>query len=142
MFTWYETKTVRRSSWQACKARPYGYGRRPVNKDSAGDAAARYLANLQNKGVGVAASTKAALKSTRGSLESVLIYSKSAWYAHATTSGTNHWFFHFGWDNGVNIDQTDDPMKFNLDDLSRYQVLILNSTTHFGEDLTPDQREC
>ena len=85
-------------------------------------AAARYQANLENKGVGTAASTQAALKPTRCALESVLVYSKSAWYEHATISATNHWFMHFGWDNGVNIDQTDDPMKFNLDDLSRYQV--------------------
>ena len=72
-------------------------------------AAARYKANLANKGVGTAESTKAALKPTRHALESVLVYSKSAWYEHATISATNHWFLHFGWDNGVNIDQTDDP---------------------------------
>ena len=112
----------------------------PTTPDASSAAAARYQANLENKGVGTAESTKAALKPTRCALESVLVYSKSAWYEHATTSATNHWFMHFGWDNGVNIDQTDDPMKFNLDDLSRYQVLVLNSTTDFGKDLNEEQR--
>ncbi|MDR3405346.1 MAG: ThuA domain-containing protein [Chthoniobacter sp.] len=101
----------------------------------------RAKANLANKGLGVAEATKAGLKPHPHTLEDVLIYSKSAWYVHATLSATNHWFFHFGLDNGVNIDQTDDPTKFNLDDLSRYQVLILNSTTNFGEDLNQEQRE-
>lgn len=109
----------------------------------AGDAAAaaRYKANFENKGVGAAESARTALKAAPRQLESVLVYSRSAWYAHVTASAVNHWFLHFGWDNGVNIDQTDDPMKFNLDDLARYQVLVLNSTTHFGEDLTAEQRE-
>jgi type 1 glutamine amidotransferase len=101
----------------------------------------RYKANLSNKGLGVAEATKAGLKPHPHSLENVLIYSKSAWYEHATLSATNHWFFHFGLDNGVNIDQTDDPSKLNLDDLSRYQVLVLNSTTNFGEGLSKEQRE-
>ncbi len=108
---------------------------------AATDAEARYKANFDNKGVGAAASASTALKPAPRHLESVLVYSRSAWYAHATASAVNHWFLHFGWDNNVNIDQTDDPMKLNLDDLARYQVLVLNSTTHFGEDLTPEQRE-
>jgi type 1 glutamine amidotransferase len=119
-------------------------GRGDQNRQtSAGDSAggARYRANFENKGVGSAESTKTALKSAPRQLESALVYSRSAWYAHPTASAVNHWFLHFGWDNGVNIDQTDDPMKFNLDDLARYQVLILNSTTHFGEDLTQEQRD-
>lgn len=126
-------KSVKRSE-SAKRARPAAKGPTP-------DAESRFLANMNNKGIGVAESTKAALRPTRKALESVLVYSKSAWYEHPTTSATNHWFMHFGWDNGVNIDQTDDPMKFNLDDLNRYQVLVLNSTTNFGENLTLDQRE-
>ncbi len=74
-------------------------------------------------------------------LEDVLVYSKPSWYVHPTLSATNHWFLHFGWDTGINIDQTDDPEKFNLDDLMRYQVLVLNSTTNFGQDLTASQKE-
>lgn len=104
-------------------------------------AEARSKANLENKGIGTAESTKTALRPSSRCLESVLVYSKSAWYEHATASATTHWFLHFGWDNGVNIDQTDDPTKFNLDDLSRYQVLVLNSTTDFGKDLSDEQRE-
>jgi len=74
-------------------------------------------------------------------LENVLVYSKASWYVHPTLSATNHWFLHFGWDTGVNIDQTDDPEKLCLDDLLRYQVLVLNSTTNFGQELNPQQRE-
>jgi type 1 glutamine amidotransferase len=121
-------------------SKPATNNRRKPSK-SASSAAAKYKANLENKGVGTAESTKTALKPARQALESVLVYSKSAWYEHATTSATNHWFLHFGWDNGVNIDQTDDPTKFNPDDLSRYQVLMLNSATDFGKDLTEKQRE-
>src|SRR2546426_11803088 len=78
--------------------------------------------------------------SHRGRLENVLVYSRSSWYVHTTLSATNHWFLHFGWDTGVNIDQTDDPEKLNLDDLMRYQVLVLNSTTNFGQDFSEQQR--
>ena len=73
-------------------------------------------------------------------LENVLLYSKSAWYVHPTLSATNHWFQHFGWDTGINIDQTDDPAKLEIDDLMRYQVLILNGTTNFGQDLSAQQK--
>src|ERR1700691_4512810 len=73
-------------------------------------------------------------------LDDVLVYSKPSWYAHTTLSATNHWFLHFGWDTGVNIDQTDDPEKLCLDDLMRYQVLVLNSTTNFGQELNEQQR--
>ena len=75
-----------------------------------------------------------------GRLENVLVYSKPSWYVHPTLSATNHWLLHFGWDVGVNIDQTDDAGVFNLDDLMRYQVLVLNSTTNFGQDLTDQQK--
>ncbi|MDZ4289587.1 MAG: ThuA domain-containing protein [Prosthecobacter sp.] len=76
----------------------------------------------------------------RRPLDNVLVYSKASWYVHPTLSATNHWFLHFGWDTGVNIDQTDDPEKFNLDDLMRYQVIVLNSTTNFGQELNEQQR--
>jgi type 1 glutamine amidotransferase len=74
-------------------------------------------------------------------LDDVLVYSNASWYVHPTLSATNHWFLHFGWDTGINIDQTDDPEKLNLDDLMRYQVLVLNSTTNFGQDLSAQQKE-
>lgn len=73
-------------------------------------------------------------------LENALVYSKASWYVHMTLSATNHWFLHFGWDTGINIDQTDDPNKLEYDDLQRYQVLILNSTTNFGQDLSEKQK--
>ena len=78
--------------------------------------------------------------SDRRPLENVLVYSKASWYVHTTLSATDHWFLHFGWDTGVNIDQTDDPEKLCLDDLMRYQVLVLNSTTNFGQELGEQQR--
>ena len=78
---------------------------------------------------------------TKRRLENVLVYSNPAWYVHPTLSATNHWFLHFGWDTGINIDQTDDPSKLELDDLMRYQVLVLNSTTNFGEGLSEKQKE-
>jgi type 1 glutamine amidotransferase len=74
-------------------------------------------------------------------LDDVLVYSKPSWYVHPTLSATNHWFLHFGWETGINIDQTDDPEKLVLDDLMRYQVLVLNSTTNFGQDLSAQQKQ-
>jgi type 1 glutamine amidotransferase len=73
-------------------------------------------------------------------LENVLLYSRPSWYRHPTLSATNHWFLHFAWDNGFNLDETDDPEKLELDDLARYQVLVLNSTTNFGQELSERQR--
>jgi type 1 glutamine amidotransferase len=78
--------------------------------------------------------------SHRRRLENVLVYSRASWYVHPTLSATNHWFLHFGWDTGVNIDQTDDSEKLELDDLARYQVLVLNSTTNFGAELNDKQK--
>jgi type 1 glutamine amidotransferase len=73
-------------------------------------------------------------------LENVLVYSNAAWYRHTTLSATNHWFLHFALDNGINIDETADPEKLELDDLMRYQVLVLNSTTNFGQGLSEKQK--
>ena len=73
-------------------------------------------------------------------LENVLVFSRPSWYRHTTLSATNHWFLHFALDNDINIDETDDVEKIDIDDLQRYQVLLLNSTTNFGQDLNEKQR--
>ncbi len=86
------------------------------------------------------ASTAASVAAQPKPLENVLVYSNAAWYRHTTTSATNHWFLHFALDNGINIDETADPEKLELDDLMRYQVLVLNSTTNFGQGLSEKQK--
>jgi len=70
----------------------------------------------------------------------VLVFLKPAWYRHASLDALGHWFQHFGWDHGINIDTTDHPEIFNLDDLERYDVVVFISTTDLGHALTETQR--
>jgi type 1 glutamine amidotransferase len=70
----------------------------------------------------------------------VLVFLKPAWYRHASLDSLAHWFQHFGWDNGFNVDTTDHPEIFNSDDLTRYDVVVFVSTTDLGNALNDDQK--
>jgi hypothetical protein len=39
------------------------------------------------------------------------------------------------------FDQSDDPGKLQYDDLQRYQIFILNSTTNFGQNPNETTRD-
>jgi len=73
-------------------------------------------------------------------LKDVLVFLKPAWYRHASLDSLAHWFQHFGWDNGINVDTTDHPEIFNLDDLERYDVVVFISTTDLGNALNDAQK--
>lgn len=79
-------------------------------------------------------------RAPQGKLKDVLVFLKPAWYRHASLDGLAHWFQHFGWDNGFNVDTTDHPEIFNLDDLARYDVIVFISTTDLGKALSEEQR--
>lgn len=70
----------------------------------------------------------------------VLVFLKPAWYRHASLDSLAHWFQHFGWDHGFNVDTTDHPEIFNADDLGRYDVVVFVSTTDLGNALNDDQK--
>jgi type 1 glutamine amidotransferase len=70
----------------------------------------------------------------------VLVFLKPAWYRHASLDSLAHWFQHFGWDHGFNVDTTDHPEIFNPDDLGRYDVVVFVSTTDLGNALNDDQK--
>ena len=70
----------------------------------------------------------------------VLLFIKPAWYRHASLDSLAHWFQHFGWDHGFNVDTTDHPEIFNSDDLGRYDVVVFLSTTDLGNALNDDQK--
>jgi len=70
----------------------------------------------------------------------VLVFLKPAWYRHASLDALGHWFQHFGWDNGFNVDTTDHPEIFNADDLARYDVVVFISTTDLGTALSDEQK--
>jgi type 1 glutamine amidotransferase len=70
----------------------------------------------------------------------VLVFLKPAWYRHASLDSLAHWFQHFGWDHGFNVDTTDHPEIFNLDDLGRYDVVVFVSTTDLGNALNEAQK--
>jgi type 1 glutamine amidotransferase len=74
-------------------------------------------------------------------LRDVLVFLKPAWYRHASLDSVGHWFQHFGWDNGFNVDTTDHPEIFNADDLARYDVVVFVSTTDLGNALTEPQKK-
>jgi type 1 glutamine amidotransferase len=73
-------------------------------------------------------------------LKDVLVFLRPAWYRHASLDSLAHWFQHFGWDHGVNVDTTDHPEIFNLDDLDRYDVVVFISTTDLGNALSTSQK--
>jgi type 1 glutamine amidotransferase len=73
-------------------------------------------------------------------LRDVLVFLKPAWYRHASLDSLAHWFQHFGWDHGINVDTTDHPEIFNLDDLSRYDAVVFVSTTDLGHALNDEQK--
>jgi type 1 glutamine amidotransferase len=70
----------------------------------------------------------------------VLVFLKPAWYRHASLDALAHWFQHFGWDHGFNVDTTDHPEIFNADDLGRYDVVVFVSTTDLGGALDDGQK--
>jgi type 1 glutamine amidotransferase len=74
-------------------------------------------------------------------LRDVLVFLKPAWYRHASLDSLAHWFQHFGWDNGFNVDTTTHPEIFNADDLARYDVVVFVSTTDLGNALNEEQRK-
>src|SRR5213076_2259014 len=74
-------------------------------------------------------------------LRDVLVFLKPAWYRHASLDSLAHWFQHFGWDNGFNVDTTDHADVFNVDDLARYDVVVFVSTTDIGNALNDEQRK-
>jgi type 1 glutamine amidotransferase len=81
------------------------------------------------------------VKSSRGErLKDVLVFLRPAWYRHASLDSLAHWFQHFGWDHGVNVDTTDHSEIFNLDDLDRYDVVVFISTTDLGHALGDSQK--
>jgi type 1 glutamine amidotransferase len=73
-------------------------------------------------------------------LRDVLVFLKPAWYRHASLDSLAHWFQHFGWDHGINVDTTDHPEIFNLDDLGRYDAVVFVSTTDIGNALNDEQK--
>lgn len=73
-------------------------------------------------------------------LRDVLVFLKPAWYRHASLDALGHWFQHFGWESGFNVDTTDHPEIFNADDLARYDVVVFISTTDLGNALNDDQK--
>lgn len=77
----------------------------------------------------------------RKRLGDVLVFLKPAWYRHASLDSLGHWFQHFGWDNGFNVDTTDHPEIFNADDLARYDVVVFVSTTDLGNALNDAQKK-
>jgi type 1 glutamine amidotransferase len=73
-------------------------------------------------------------------LKDVLVFLKPAWYRHASLDSLGHWFQHFGWENGFNVDTTDHAEMFNPDDLARYDVVVFISTTDLGNALSEVQK--
>src|SRR5579864_9271312 len=73
-------------------------------------------------------------------LRDVLVFLRPAWYRHASLDSLGHWFQHFGWENGFNVDTTDHPEMFNPDDLARYDVVVFISTTDLGNALSEVQK--
>lgn len=77
----------------------------------------------------------------RGRLNDVLVFLKPAWYRHASLDSLGHWFQHFGWENGFNVDTTDHAEIFNADDLERYDAVVFISTTDLGNALNDAQKQ-
>lgn len=68
---------------------------------------------------------------------SVLVFSKTAGFRHASIEEGKQMFLKMGAEHGFQVDTSEDATIFNRNDLEKYNVIVFLSTT--GDILAPDQ---
>ena len=71
----------------------------------------------------------------------VLVYSNTGYYRHPDIPAINRWLVLLGYQNGFEVDVTENEKDLNPKPLSRYDVLILNNANELDKVLPEPQRK-
>ena len=71
----------------------------------------------------------------------VLVYSNTGYYRHPDTPKINRWLVLLGHENGFEVDVTEHWKDMRAEELSRYDVLVLNNANELDKVLPEEQRK-
>jgi hypothetical protein len=71
----------------------------------------------------------------------VLVNSNTGYYRHPETSKINRWLVLLGHENGFEVDVTEHRKDMRAEELSRYDVLVLNNANELDKVLPEEQRK-
>jgi uncharacterized protein len=71
----------------------------------------------------------------------VLVYSNTGYYRHPETPKINRWLVLLGHENGFEVDVTEHWKDMRAEELSRYDVLVLNNANELDKVLPEEQRK-
>lgn len=71
----------------------------------------------------------------------VLVNSNTGYYRHPETSKINRWLVLLGHENGFEVDVTEHRKDMRAEELSRYDVLVLNNANELDKVLPEQQRK-
>ena len=71
----------------------------------------------------------------------VLVYSNTAYYRHLDIPKINRWLVLLGHDNGIEVDITEHWKDLRPQELSRYDVLVLNNANELDKVLPESERK-
>ena len=70
-----------------------------------------------------------------------LVYSNTGFYRHPDTPKINRWLVLLGYENGFEVDVTEHWKDMRAEELSRYDVLVLNNANELDKVLPEEQRK-
>ena len=71
----------------------------------------------------------------------VLVYSNTGYYRHPDIPKINRWLVLLGHENGFEVDVTEHWKDMRAEELSRYDVLVLNNANELDKVLPEEQRK-
>jgi len=90
---------------------------------------------------GIAQGHEPAAPEPKGSGMKVLVYSNTGYYRHPDTPKINRWLVLLGHENGFEVDVTEHWKDMRAEELSRYDVLVLNNANELDKVLPEQQRK-
>ena len=89
----------------------------------------------------IAHSHEPAAAAPKGSGLKVLVYSNTGYYRHPEIPKINRWLVLLGHENGFEVDVTEHAKDMRAQELSGYDVLVLNSANELDKVLPEEQRQ-
>ena len=89
----------------------------------------------------IAHSHEPAAPAPKGTGLKVLVYSNTGYYRHPDTPKINRWLVLLGHENGFEVDVTEHWKDMRAEELSRYDVLVLNNANELDKVLPEEQRK-
>ena len=78
---------------------------------------------------------------SKGTGLKVLVYSNTGYYRHPETPKINRWLVLLGHENGFEVDVTEHWKDMRAEELSGYDVLVLNNANELDKVLPEEQRK-